>query len=165
MYAGQPGSLHDSKLFTKSDIYERILNDEVEFPNDSHFIGDLAYPLSTKLLVGFKDNGHLTDAQKFYNMKLSQIRVVIENAFGLLKCRFRRLKMMETKRLDLVCLLIVSACILHNICIINGDFFDRAAYNDNIGNDEVNENIEGPAAVAKRNNIVNYLYHIHNQRV
>jgi hypothetical protein len=28
---------------------------------------------------------------------------------------------METIRLDLICLLITAACILHNICILNGD--------------------------------------------
>ncbi|KAJ8912410.1 hypothetical protein NQ315_013476 [Exocentrus adspersus] len=123
VYAGEPGSIHDARLFTKSDISIRIRSGEVQFPNDSHLIGDLAYRLSTKLIVGFKDNGHLTDPQKNFNRKLSQVRVAIENAFGILKARFRRLKMLETKRLDLISLLIVSACILHNICLTNNDLW------------------------------------------
>jgi hypothetical protein len=47
--------------------------------------------------------------------------VHIENVFALLKGRRRRLKNMDTIRLDQICLLITAACILHNICILNGD--------------------------------------------
>jgi hypothetical protein len=50
--------------------------------------------------------------------------VTIEIAFALLKGRFRRLKMLETVRLDFISLLIVSGCILHNICILKGDLLE-----------------------------------------
>ncbi|CAH1977610.1 unnamed protein product [Acanthoscelides obtectus] len=96
-------------------------NGDITFPADSHMLGDLAYQLRYCLLVGFKDHGNLTNRQKNFNLKLSQTRAAIENAFALLKGRFRRLKFMETVRLDLICLLIVSACVLHNICILKGD--------------------------------------------
>ncbi|KAF2892024.1 hypothetical protein ILUMI_14149 [Ignelater luminosus] len=92
-----PGSLHDAKLFTFSDLYLRINDNDVAFPNNSHLIGDLAYPLSTKLLVGFKNTGDLTEHQENCNHKLSQTRVVIEHAFAYLKGRFRRLKFLETE--------------------------------------------------------------------
>lgn len=124
VYTGEPGSVHDNRLFQKSDLYRGIEAQEIKFPNNSHLVGDLAYKLSNYLMVGFKDTGFLTNRQKNFNIKLNQIRVVIENAFALLKGRFRRLKFLETKRLDLICLLIVSACILHNLCILNGDNAD-----------------------------------------
>jgi hypothetical protein len=75
VYVGQPGSVHDARVFQASEIYEQMQNNQVQFINDSHLIGDLAYPLSTKLLVGFKDRGDLTNAQKVFNKKLSQTRV------------------------------------------------------------------------------------------
>lgn len=65
--------------------------------------------------MGFKNFGDLTDQQKNFNKKLSHCRVVIENSFAYLKGRFRRLKYIETV------LLVVSGCIMHNICILNGD--------------------------------------------
>ncbi|XP_031359497.1 putative nuclease HARBI1 [Photinus pyralis] len=122
VYAGEPGSMHDMRMFRKSDLYYRIINNEIEFPQDSHLIGDLAYKLSTTLMVGFKNLGGLTNAHQMnFNYKLSRCRVDIENAFGYLKGRFRRLKYMETIRLDLMSLLIVSSCILNNLCIFNND--------------------------------------------
>lgn len=109
------------RLFTKSDLYEMIRNSSIEFYEDSHLLGDLAYKLSSYLLVGFKNIGGLNNREKNINKKLSQCRVVIENAFAYLKGRFRRLKYFETVRLDLICLLTVSVCIMHNICILNED--------------------------------------------
>lgn len=160
VYAGEPGSIHDARLFQKSDFYQRLRNREIVFPNDTHLVGDLAYPLSKNLLVGFKDNGQLTARQRLFNRKLSETRVVIENAFGLLKCRFRRLKFMETVKLDLLVLLIMSACILHNFCIINNDMVDMDYEEANdipVVVEEVNINA-GRAAIDKRNNIAEMLY-------
>lgn len=57
-----------------------------------HLIGDSAYPCKKWILVPFKDYGHLTSAQRNFNDKLSQCSVKIENAFGLLKIRFRQLQ-------------------------------------------------------------------------
>lgn len=165
VYAGQPGSMHDSRVFEKSDLYQRISNNSIEFHNNSHLIGDLAYKLNTYLMVGFKNNGFLTQRQKNFNIKLSQIRVVIENAFGILKGRFRRLKLMETVRLDLICMLIVSACVLHNICILNGDIPDDIINVEEEIEEEMLNNMHEDfdhrdirqEAVVKRNHILNNL--------
>jgi len=110
----------DALLYRRSDIYNQINRGESIFFNDNYLLGDLAY----KLIVGFKDNSHLSEAQKRFNKALNKIRVKIENAFALLKCRFRRLKYLENVRLDLANLLIVSACILHNVCLLNEDLVE-----------------------------------------
>lgn len=88
-----------------------------EFPENMHLIGDSAYPLKTNLMVPFKDNGHLTEVQINFNKVLSKTRGTIENSFTLLKGRFRQLKLMELSRPDLIPLMIMSTCILHNICL------------------------------------------------
>lgn len=162
VYAGEPGSMHDMRLYRRSDLYQRIANSTVLFPNDSHLIGDLAYKLSSKLLVGFKNIGPLTDRQKNFNKKLSQNRVLIENAFAYLKGRFRRLKFMETVRLDLIVLLVVSACIMHNICILQGDLPEEIVENIDLqdaGDDDHGEieEVDDHDANIKRINIMNGL--------
>jgi len=165
VYTGEPGSIHDMRLFRKSDLYERIKNSLIDFPEDSHIVGDLAYKLSPYLLVGFKNVGILTERQKNFNKKLSQCRVKIENTFAYLKGRFRRLKYLETVRLDLICLLIVCACIMHNICILKRDlpeeFIDeielRAAREENEFPVNVNEEQEHNEALLKRMEIMNIL--------
>lgn len=165
VYTGEPGSIHDMTLFRKSDLYARIKNRLIDFYEDSHLVGDLAYKLSTYLLVAFKNVDRLSNREKSFNNKLSQCRVVIENAFGLLKGRFRRLKYLETIRLDLISLLIVSACILHNICILNEDLpeelIDEIEWRDIRTQDNfivnINEEQENNAAMLKRIEIMNIL--------
>lgn len=142
--AGEPGSIHDARLFRNSDLYRRIHDGDIEFPNDSHLIGDLAYKLSPRLMVGFKNIGPLTAAQVNYNIKLAQIRVIIENAFALLKCRFRRLKFMEPVKLDLISLLIVSCCILHNVCLLAGDIPDDIDIREQLEADRLFQGIAEP---------------------
>jgi len=165
VYAGEPGSIHDMRLFKKFDLYTNINNSLINFYEDSHIIGDLVYKLSTYLIVGFKNTQRLNNREKNFNYKLSQCRVVIENAFGLLKGQFRRLKYLETIRLDLISLLIVSACILHNICILNNDLpeelVDEIEWRDIREQDNfivnINEEQENNTAMLKRAEIMNIL--------
>ncbi|XP_018405660.1 PREDICTED: putative nuclease HARBI1 [Cyphomyrmex costatus] len=165
VYTGEPGSIHDMRLFRKSDLYERINNSLIDFPEDSHLVGDLAYKLFPFLLVGFKNVGRLTNREKNFNEKLSQCRVNIENTFAYLKGRFRRIKYLETVRLDLICLLIVSACIMHNVCILKGDlpeeFINEVELEDAKEENEfpanVNEEQEHNEALLKRIEIMNVL--------
>ncbi|XP_066581982.1 uncharacterized protein [Prorops nasuta] len=74
IYVGEAGSLHDNTLYKKSNIYKQITNGKAKFCNDTYLLGDLAYKLSSNLLVGFKDNGHLSNRQKQFNKALSKIR-------------------------------------------------------------------------------------------
>ena len=57
-----------------------------------------------------------------FNSRISSARCVVENAFGLLKMKWRRLhqhSIAESTRV--VPQLILCACVLHNICIDAGD--------------------------------------------
>jgi len=84
------------------------------------------------LICPFKDNGNLTQNQKIFNYRHSATRIVIENAFGLLKGRFRRLKFFDNNDLTFVVKCIIAAAVLHNICLDNQDEFDiDAESNDN----------------------------------
>lgn len=164
VYAGQPGSMHDYCVFEKSDLYECILNRTVTFPDNSHILGDLAYKLSQNVLVGFKQNRALNERETKFNVTLSKCRVCIEHTFALLKGRFRRLKFVESQKLDVIVLLIISACILHNICIMKGDFLDGVINIDDEINEirqtDANEQIDDDNnrdGVQKRLNIVNSL--------
>ena len=86
-YVGWPGSVHDSRVFTNSDICLMIEQNPIDFcPNSSYLLGDAAYPLSKHLLTPYKDLGSFTEVEKHYNfVQSSTIRRVIERAFALLK--------------------------------------------------------------------------------
>ena len=61
-----------------------------------------------------------------FNSRISSARCIVENAFGLLKMKWRRLhqhSIAECTRV--VPQLILCACVLHNICIDAGDVNDE----------------------------------------
>ncbi|XP_011052078.1 PREDICTED: uncharacterized protein LOC105144709 [Acromyrmex echinatior] len=87
-YTGEPGSIHDMRLFRKSNLYERIKNTSIDFLEDSHL--DLAYKLSPHLLIGFKNIGTLTNREKNFNMKLSQCRDLPEEFVDEIELRSAR---------------------------------------------------------------------------
>lgn len=109
VFAGEPGSMHDSR------------DQEITFPNNSVLLGDSAYPAGYWIVGPYKDNGYLNQQRQF-NYIHSATRIAVENAFGLLKTRFRRLlHFTEQDNLKTITNLIVCGCILHNICILQND--------------------------------------------
>ena len=99
--------------------------------------GDAAYPLAHNLITPFRNTGNLTPQQRFYNTKISSIRQKIERAIGHLKCRFRRLRDIYCRNIKNACYLITSACILHNLCIVNDDHVEDYIHLDNAQQDQV----------------------------
>ena len=124
---GEPGSLHDSRVLRRSELYSRAETDYIElFPNSYFILGDSAYPSKSWLVPPFKDTGNLTDAQRRFNYSHSSTRIVVENTFGLIKGRFRRLlKFTEQTDLRVVTKIIMSACIMHNICLSHDVLYDE----------------------------------------
>lgn len=95
IFVGWPGATHDARVWRESPIGQALEEDSTLVPEGTHIIGDSAYSLQSYLLTPFRNNGHLSPRQKLYNQKLSSKRVVIEQAFGRLRCRFRRLKFLN----------------------------------------------------------------------
>lgn len=130
---GWPGSVHDARIFANSLLFQRITQDGL-LSNGSPLtasgcqipvciIGDSAYPLQTWLMKPFIDSPSLTNEQKHFNYRLSRARIVVENAFGRLKARWRHLMKRNDMRMDGVPCVISACCILHNLCEIHGESF------------------------------------------
>lgn len=120
------GSTHDATVLRRSEIWT-FINDRAheKFPNNTHLIGDKAYPCLPQLMTPYRDNGHLTDQQKNYNFLLSRARSTIERGFCLLKKRFRCIKdLLDVQSIEWVPKYIIACCILHNICLIQNDILD-----------------------------------------
>lgn len=97
------------------------------------------------MLTPYWDNGQ---QQRKYNFYQSSNRVVIEHAFALLKSRFRRLHMFDTALVSTAVDIIMASCILHNLCILEGDILDEnevQADADRVANVKVfqDDNAEG----------------------
>ena len=115
VYTGSPVSTHDARVLSNCAIFHLA---EIKHLIDvqHHILGDSAYPLKTCLLVPYLDSGKLTHTERRYNKRLSQTRITIEHAFGLLKSRFRRLLFTLCAEPQYATNIVHAACILHNIC-------------------------------------------------
>ena len=82
-------------------------------------LSDPAYPALPWLMKPFPEYAHTTRRQKIYNYCQSRVRMVVENAFGCLKGRWR-------------CLLKIIDCaacvVLHNMCEMYGRRGIRSKY-------------------------------------
>ncbi|XP_031327682.1 putative nuclease HARBI1 [Photinus pyralis] len=157
IFCGFPGSCHDANVWKQSPVYELLKSSNI--PADLHLLGDSAYPLDTFLMCPFRDNGHLTNAQKKFNVTLSSTRVVIEMAYGRLKQKFRRLKYLQVEKVEYAKYYIMAACVLHNVCIDEDDNQDSSCSNasEDINADSVGEELVNSAAKEKRLEIMQNL--------
>lgn len=129
VYTGFPGKVHDARVFRASPLYQ---NGQNLCQQNRHILGDSAYPNLPWTLTPFRDNGHLTHAQTNYNKVQSAIRSTVERAFGLLKQRSVRLQNIKQENIMTITRTILTACVLHNICIMNGDELDEVLLDDHV---------------------------------
>lgn len=115
---GAPSKIHDSRIFRFSTISKKLPQ---LCAGKYHILGDAAYPSREFLMTPIRDYGSLDASDKAFNAKLSSTRVLIENAFGELKGRFRQLQRVDLTTVDNMTKFILACCVLHNICIDNGD--------------------------------------------
>ena len=94
-------------------------------------IGDGAYPANTWLLKPFPNNLNLSQEHDKFSRLLSSAKVAVERAFGILKARWRFLLNCLDHNIENLLDVIISCCVLHNICQMKGDSY--------IDNDDVLE--------------------------
>lgn len=133
IYIGWPGSVHDARIFANSTVFKEACNgsilqgDAVSISGRDipiFLVGDSAYPLMTWLMKPFAHNTQLTSSEKIFNYKLSRARIVVENAFGRLKARWRRLLKRNDMNLSNIPTVVAACCILHNVCEVHGERFN-----------------------------------------
>lgn len=134
VYVGWPGSVHDARVFANSTLYQKatdklVLQGNARELNGKtvpiYLAGDSGYPLLPWLIKPFCHNSALTAKQKHFNYRLSRARIVVENAFGRLKARWRRLMKQNDMVVHNVPKVIAACCILHNVCEVHGEVFDE----------------------------------------
>ena len=108
IFAGAPGRVHDARLLRLSSFYQECK----EKMENHRLLGDSAYICQdfTFILTPKRDNDQLTEEERPANTSLSHGRVIIENVFGSMKCRFRRIRDVQNVKLDVMVRLIIAAC-------------------------------------------------------
>lgn len=147
IFTGVSSKIHDSRVLSLSYINETL---PTIVGQDRHILGDSAYPICTWLLTPYKDYGNLTPSHVDYNYRFSKTRVKIENAFGLLKSRFRQLIRLDFWKVKTMSRFILSCCVLHNLCIDNNDTIEFEPENQFHGENLDNNLIQASTNILKR---------------
>ena len=125
-YVGWPGSVHNARIFSNSDLYAKGESGELMPNRRKHInnvdvpvtiLGDAAYPMLTWIIKPYPGTGTLSRKQCHFNYRLSQARKVVECAFGRLKGRWRCLLKRNDCELNIVSTIVNACCILHNLCV------------------------------------------------
>lgn len=141
-----PGTTNDLGAVTRSRFLSNLFigRDLQLFPRPWMILADGGFhKRSCFVAPDLPGNNLLT---RLYNMFISRGRVVVENCFGLLKMKWRRLHQHSiAEKTDIIPELILCSCILHNICIDAGDVNDveEAAVRNNEERDNEIEEING----------------------
>ncbi|KAH7936904.1 hypothetical protein HPB49_006279 [Dermacentor silvarum] len=140
---GAPSKMHDSRIFRRS----RVANLLPQLCSSVyHIVGDAAYPFREHLMTPIRDYGNLDCSDRAFNARLSGTRVLIENAFGDLKNRFRQLHRLDMWTVDNISKFIISCCVLHNLCIEQGDLPENLSRDMSLSLQTPNDNDTGPPA-------------------
>ena len=124
---GNPGSTHDATVLRYSDLFQN--SDKI--PNGYFILGDSAFPIMEWLITPFRDCGNLNQQQTSFNHVHNKCRLVIKRAFGILTCRLRRLFSFDSCNMHMLVNYVLSACVLHNLCVLESDVFDVPEVNEN----------------------------------
>ena len=121
VYAGWPGSTHDSRVLRNSPLFQKVeQNLQAVFPMQTFLVGDPAYEARSWMAPTLKRTAQNTPAKRKYSTTMSKARVFIEQAFALLKGRWRRLKSVDAD-IELIPSFVVACCVLHNLCLLEGE--------------------------------------------
>ena len=138
-YTLWPGCVHDARVLRNSLLYQKA-EQGMLMDQNSYLFGDSGYPLKPWLVTPFRDNGHLTQLQRRFNRTLSSCRQHVERVIGHLKGRFRRLREIPCHKEIDIGHLIMSACIMHNLCILSHEDIEDYIDYDIEENDPINGN-------------------------
>lgn len=136
---GHPGTFEDADVFRRCELFEAFNDDPhsllpAEFHVDNsvytyHIVADAGFPLSEFVMTPYEDNGCLTPQETEYNRRHSSAMTKMSKSVSLLKGRFRRLKILLMQHLAQCSVAIKTCCILHNICLEEGNL-DATAIDD-----------------------------------
>jgi hypothetical protein len=116
--------MHDSRVFRRSRIGQSLLpgcDEAPMIPDGTYLVGDAGYPSNVNILVPYPSV--LSPANEWFNYIQSSTRIVVEQAFGRLKNRFRILLQSQNAR-PLRAKNNTFACIvLHNILNRRGSLY------------------------------------------
>ena len=111
-----PGKCSDQVAFERTSLPDKIAC----FPPGFNLVGDAAYQVSDVMIVPFIGAQREDKANNSFNLFLSQLRIRIEMAFGLLQCKWAILCKPLTTSLHMSSKVLEACARLHTFCLLEG---------------------------------------------
>ncbi|MCO5608074.1 hypothetical protein L7F22_062279 [Adiantum nelumboides] len=125
-----PGGSHDSNVFKSSQVYRDMKSCEIlseplielnRLSIRPYLVGDSAYKPTSFLLKAFKSKARQDLALKnAFDKQIAKDRVKVENAFGILKNRWRILRDLNGS-IPFAPNVVIACCVLHNYVQLKGE--------------------------------------------
>lgn len=124
---GSFGHQNDAAIFSSTDIYSRFDKgiEEIPSPRDVNghmlpftLLGDDIFALKPWLQKPFPGK-NVDEDEKVYNYRLSRARRTVENAFGILRARWRIFSRPIKGKLDLIDGVVKACVCLHNYLLLH----------------------------------------------
>jgi len=176
--SGWEGSVSDSTLWL-----EARRTNAIQIPIGKYVLGDAGFANCDNCITPYrgvryhlkewaKGNKRPQNKEELFNLRHSRLRNVIERIFGILKGRFKILRLPREFKMETQARIVSALCVLHNILINikEEEYFEDIASvqdDDNNNGDEniiINHNgytitaIESKRASAKRNQIATEMW-------
>lgn len=121
---GINGRISDGGVLGITDFGQALANKTLNLPNPDIlpnsnkklpfvFVGDEAFALTENFMKPFSQTG-LTPDEAVFNYRESRARRIVENAFGILACRFGVFQRPITVNVEKVSTVVLACCYLHN---------------------------------------------------
>lgn len=126
---GAPGRRSDGGVFYDSEIGKRFQNDMLSIPAPRPIeyggqalpfilVGDEAFPLTRYMLKPYPRSGRLDRRKNVFNYRLSRVRRIVENVFGILSARMRIFRKPLIASIPTAIRIIKATTCLHNFIIL-----------------------------------------------
>lgn len=165
--SGLRGSMADSRAFKESGWYERQAGDNPVLHPVYLLLADGGFALQTWLLKPYPQDQLTTERRKLYNRFLCSPRAVVENAFGLLKGRWRVLHTKVSAETEFVPSVIECCVALHNFLLDEGDTWedtvDAREGDDGAPAADGQDGEEYELAVQTREELADALYEVYHE--
>lgn len=132
---GCPGRCNDSQIYQHSQL-SKMIDSSALLKNKAreihgtrvpvYLIGDSAFKFSPTLMKPYPFSTSASLEQQTFNYNLSKARRVVENAFGHLKARFRRIGKGLDNHPKFNKNIIMCCCILHNFLNCNNNHINES---------------------------------------
>lgn len=117
---GTNGRISDGGVLQSTKFFEKLDNKLLNIPTEDTdtlpyvFVTDEPFPLREDMIKPYQHASLDSDDKKIYNYRLSRVKRIVKNVFGILTSRFRIFHTQINLKPKYIDSVVMASCVLHN---------------------------------------------------